>query len=139
VVVVTASVANMRCAFVGDKDLQLTGLHLSDPGGPNGSGPGMTFLIGAVGLEVNQKPSRTRLRLSPGYRAGLCETEVANSVEALIGVPCDGNGDCTGFTAGDCVTSPTDTQILKAGLFLVCESDGNANVVTVRKERIGVR
>lgn len=121
-VISTESAAD--CAFVGLATLDLAGAEVTDPSGPNGTGPGSSVAVHAQQPVVHRSLWKLRDEMeaagASGFSEGLCSAAV--TVRGLdLFPPCRTSADCTTFGAGSCIAEPSTAAEQSAGILVVCE------------------
>lgn len=133
-VAVIAADDDARCCWSQDPALSLVSnqLALSDAGGPNGTGPCSGFSLSPTAGtgRRDSRPSRVDILARSGARSGLCSVAVTTTGVSLY-APCDADGDCSSYGGGTCTTSPSTTQLARAGAFLLCTAAATADVDVV--------
>lgn len=110
------------CCWVGEPTLDIDANgEVIDVSGPNGSGPGACFDVGDTAPNrTDQVVRRSMMSHASGYRAGLCPTAITQYGVQMY-APCSAGSCAAAYGGGTCVTSPTNAQVSRAGMFLVCE------------------
>lgn len=138
VATIVASAASRVCWALAP-GLPLSGLTITDAGGPVGTRPGACRSVRTL-APWTDKPDRGRLLSSGGARLGLCSIAAgptAGGAGETLYAPCGADADCTAYGGGVCRTGTaiTTAQAECAGAFLTVVADATASV-DVTKEAV---